>query len=112
MPQIHPLSDLSRLAVGDREDYENQIAYYKKMKWNWHNRMIVIPVSFNVEHKEMLGYAKMILEKGLVAMNAAFDKLVTSLRTAVAEENSLDKEATSYDDMLDAYQLALKNYTF
>ena len=24
-----------KLAIGDREDYENQIAYYKKMKWNW-----------------------------------------------------------------------------
>jgi hypothetical protein len=83
-----------KLAVGDREDYENQIAYYKKMKWNWHNHMNVIPVGFNVEHKEMLGHAKMILEKGLVAINPAFVKLVTSLRTAVAEENSLDKEAT------------------
>jgi hypothetical protein len=37
----------------------------------------------------------MILEKGVVAINPAFDKLVTSLRTAVADENSLDKEATS-----------------
>jgi hypothetical protein len=71
------------------------------MKWN-----------FNVGHKEMLGHAKMILEKGQVAINPAFDKLITSLRTAIAEENSLDKEAISYDDKLDAYQLALKNYAF
>jgi hypothetical protein len=35
------------LAIGDREDYENQIAYYKKMKWNWHNRMVVILLSAN-----------------------------------------------------------------
>ena len=74
--------------------------------------MTVIPVSFNVEHKEMLGHAKMMLEKGFIAINPVFDKLITSMRTAVAEENSLDKEATSYDDILDAYQLALKNYTF
>ncbi len=101
-----------KLAIGDREDYENQIAYYKKMKWNWHNHMTVIPVSFNVEHKEMLGHAKMILEKEQVAINPVFDKLINSLRTAIAEEHSLDKEATSYDDILDAYQLALKNYAF
>jgi hypothetical protein len=101
-----------KLEIGDREDYENQIAYYKKMKWNWHNHMTVIPVSFNVEHKAMLGHVKMMLEKGLVTINPVFDKLVTSLRTAIAEENSLDKEATSYDDILDAYQLALKNYEF
>jgi hypothetical protein len=101
-----------KLAIGDREDYENQIAYYKKMKWNWHNHMSVIPVSFNIEHKEMLGHAKMILEKGPAAINPVFDKLITSIRTEVAEENSLDKEATSYDDIFDAYQLALKNYAF
>jgi hypothetical protein len=98
--------------IGDREDYESQISYYKKMKWNWHNHMTVIPVSFNVEHKEMLGHAKMMLEKSYIAINPIFDKLITSLRTAIAEENSLDKEATSYDDILDAYQLALKNYEF
>jgi hypothetical protein len=101
-----------KLAVGDREDYENQIAYYKKMKWNWHNHMKVIPVSFNGEHKEMLGHAKMMLEKEIIAINPAFDKLITALRTAVAEEHYLDKDVTSYDDILDAYQLALKNYTF
>ena len=53
-----------------------------------------------------------MLEKSYVAINPIFDKLITSLRTAIAEENTLDKEATSYDDILDAYQLALKNYEF
>jgi hypothetical protein len=100
------------MAIGDREDYESQIDYYKKMRWNWHNHMTVIPVSFNVEHKEMLGHCKIMLEKSYMAINPIFDKLITSLRTAIAEENTLDKEATSYDDILDAYQLALKNYEF
>lgn len=39
-----------------------------------------------------------------------FDKLIISLRTAVAEENILDKESTSYSDIFDAYRLALKHY--
>ncbi|MFL6461272.1 MAG: hypothetical protein ACJ71J_10040 [Nitrososphaeraceae archaeon] len=39
--------------------------------------MTVIPVSFNVGHKEMLGHAKMIMVKGQVAINPAFDKLIT-----------------------------------
>jgi hypothetical protein len=82
------------------------------MNWNWRKHMTVIPVSFNKEHKEMLGHAKMILEKGLLVINPNFDKLITALRTAIAQESSLDKEATSYDDILDAYQLALKNYEF
>ena len=34
------------------------------------------------------------------------------MRTAVAEENILDKESTSYADVFDAYRLALKYYKF
>jgi hypothetical protein len=30
----------------------------------------------------------------------SFDKLITSLRTAVENDGMLDKEATSYDDVL------------
>jgi hypothetical protein len=32
---------------------------------------------------------------GQIAINAKFDKLITSLRTAVANESTLDKRATS-----------------
>ena len=38
------------------------------------------------------------------------DKLITGLRTAWALELSLDKEQTSYDDLLDALRLSLKGY--
>jgi hypothetical protein len=54
--------------------------------------MRVIPVSFNKEHSEMLGHVKMILERGLLAINPRFDKLITALRIAIAGENSLDKD--------------------
>jgi hypothetical protein len=54
----------------------------------------------------------MLLERGYIAISPAFDKLVTSLRTAVAEENILDKESTTYADVFDAYRLALKHYNF
>jgi hypothetical protein len=74
--------------------------------------MRVEPVNFNQEQKEMLGHCKMSLEKGYIAINPAFDKLITSLRTAVAEENTLDKESMSYADIFDAYRLALKDYKF
>ena len=74
--------------------------------------MKVEPVNINQEHKVMLGHCKMLLERGYIAINPAFDKLITSLRTAVAEENILDKESTSYCDVFDAYRLALKHYQF
>ena len=41
-----------------------------------------------------------------------FDKLITSLRTAVDNDETLDKESTSYNDILDAFRLALKFYSF
>jgi hypothetical protein len=54
----------------------------------------------------------MLLEQEYVAINPAFDKLITSLRTAVAEENVLDKWSTSYVDIFDAFRLVLKLYQF
>jgi hypothetical protein len=74
--------------------------------------MKVEPVNFNQEHKEMLGHCKMLLERGYIAINPSFDKLITSLRTAVAEENILEKESTSFADIFDAFRLALKYYQF
>ena len=89
----------------ERPDYENEKKeYYLYMK--------VEPVSFGKEHKEMLDHCKMLLEQGYVAINPAFDKLITSLRTAVAQENILDKESTSYTEIFEAYRLALKLYRF
>jgi hypothetical protein len=75
--------------------------------------MQVIPVNFSTEHREMLGHAKMLMQSGMVAINPAFfDKLIISLRTAVENEGSLDKEATSHNDILDAFRMCLKRYEF
>ncbi|HYY51000.1 MAG TPA: hypothetical protein VE643_09015 [Nitrososphaeraceae archaeon] len=42
-----------------------------------------------------------------------FDKLITSLRTALDDDDgTLDKESTSYNDIFDAFRLALKFITF
>ena len=60
----------------------------------------------------MLGHTKLLLERGYVAINPKFHKLVTSLRTAVDNEGSLDKQLTSYADIFDAFRLSLQNYYF
>jgi hypothetical protein len=75
--------------------------------------MTVVPVHFVKEHRRMLAHVKKILEynQGAIAINPRFDKLITSIRTAVEKgEGSLDKEATSYDDTFDAFRLALQFY--
>ena len=72
-------------------------------------------VNFNKEHKAMLGHCKMIFEAdgGRIGINPdKFDKSITALRTAVDIDGTLDKEATSYNDIFDAFRLALKFYHF
>ena len=60
----------------------------------------------------MLGNVHTIVTKGYLAIPERYYKLVTSLRTAYAEELNLKKDVTSYDDLLDALRLALKACNF
>jgi hypothetical protein len=106
-----------KLQIGEDADYDKVIARYKSEKLgdNWSQDMKIVPVNFNSEHKAMLGHCKMILEHdgGRIAINPdRFDKLITALRTAVDNDGVLDKEATSYNDIFDAFRLALKFYHF
>jgi len=101
-----------KLQIGEEADYDKVIARYKAEGFdNWSEYMKIVPVNFNKEHKAMLGHCKMILEHEprKIAINPdEFDKLITSLRTAVDNDGVLDKEATSYNDIFDAFRLALK----
>jgi hypothetical protein len=48
-------------------------------------------------------------ERPLIAINPIFTKLITLLRTAISDDlGRLSKEDTSYDNLLDAFRLALK----
>jgi hypothetical protein len=68
----------------------------------------------NPEEKNMLIHTKGKLEyekRPLIGINSKFDKLIVSLRTAVSDDQGkLDKDATSYDDLLDAFRLALRHF--
>jgi hypothetical protein len=102
-----------KLQIGEESDYDEVIARYRSEGLGDATRdMRIVPVHFGKEHRDMLGHTKMLLEKGLLAINPFFDKLITSLRTAVDQEGNLDKEVTSYHDILDAFRLALKFYHF
>jgi hypothetical protein len=102
--------------IGEDSDYERVVSH---LKTNYgHNfglqsliyNMFVVPVAFNREHKSMLSHTKQMIEydNGRVSIDPRFTKLITSLRTAVADEWSLDKEATSHDDLFDAFRLSLQ----
>lgn len=75
--------------------------------------MFVLPVHFSKEHKAMLAHCKEVLEDqgGMIAIHPKHTKLVTALRTAVENgEGSLDKEATSHDDLFDSFRLSLMHW--
>src|SRR5919201_1875060 len=105
-----------KLQIGEDADYDRVIARYRAEKLGDATKdMKIVPVNFNSQHKAMLGHCKMILEddRGKIAINPdKFDKLITTLRTAVDIDGTLDKEATSYNDIFDAFRLALKFYHF
>jgi hypothetical protein len=104
--------------AGEDSNYEHLIARLKTTYG--HNfsldsliqNMFVVPIAFSKEHKSMLSHAKQLMEydNGRAAINPRFNKLITSLRTAVADEWSLDKEATSHDDLFDSFRLSLQFY--
>ena len=76
------------------------------------NNMFVVPIAFAKFHREMLAHTKRILEDrgGQIAIHPTFDKLITSLRTAVEKDGKLDKDSTSHNDVFDSLRLALMRY--
>jgi hypothetical protein len=89
-----------------------KLSYYKKAGINPALYMKIIPLAFSINGAKMLQNTKSLLEDkdNLIAIDKRFDKLLTALRTAVANEYKLDKEQTSYHDILDAFRLSLQLY--
>jgi hypothetical protein len=96
----------------DKQYIKEQIAYCKKFGLYIEDHMFIVPVPFAIEGAQMLQHCKLLLENenNIVAINPKFGKLITSLRTAVANEYDLDKEATSFNDLMDAFRLAMTFY--
>lgn len=96
----------------DRWEYiQDKILYCKKNNLDLARFMTVVPVPFSVNGKDMIMHSKELLEheRPLVAINPKFEKLITSLRTATSDDlGKLDKEQTSYHNVLDSFRLALK----
>ena len=106
------ISIKEQVGESTRWDYINEkILYCKKHNLGLARYMTVIPVPFSTEGKNMIVHTKELLEyeRPFIAINPKFDKLITSLRTAISDDlGKLDKEATSYDNVLDAFRLAIK----
>jgi hypothetical protein len=111
------ISSLKReVALFKRDNWayvQEKISYCKKHHTDINRHMKVVPVPFSIEGKKMLIHAKEFLEfeTPIVAINPKFEKLTTALRTAISDDlGKLDKEATSYDNVLDAFRLSLQMF--
>jgi hypothetical protein len=91
-----------------------KVAFSESLNWEKSritpDSMKVLPVSFAAEHKQMLSHLAMMISKEYLCIPREYDKLPIALRTAYANELSLDKERTSYSDSLDALRLACKMF--
>jgi hypothetical protein len=100
----------------NNEYIKEQFAECRKYNLNIEDRMFIVPVPFSVEGAKMLQHTKWLLEEkdedgsSLIAIHPSFEKLLTALRTAVASEYKLDKQETTFDDILDAFRLALQYF--
>ena len=102
-----------KTAVGDRPDYERQIANLKTRHPKYLDLatfMNVIPKSFGTDGREMLAHTKARMDKNYVAIHPSFHRLIIALRTAVSTDGLLSKQETSHDDLLDAFRLSLCYY--
>ena len=110
------ISSLKREVVNERDNWayvQEKMSYCKKHQTDINRHMKVVPVPFSTEGKNMLIHTKELLEfeEPILAINPKFEKLTTSLRTAISDDlGKLDKEATSYDNVLDAFRLSLQMF--
>ena len=93
-----------------------KIAWSESLNWEKSisppnpNNSKIIPVNFSTEHKQMLSHLSMLVSKEYLCIPKSMDKLAIALRTAYAEELSLNKERSSYNDLTDALRLSCKMY--
>lgn len=117
MPQSPAFIKSLKLQIDEEADYDKVIARCRSERLgnSWSEKMKIVPVNFNKEHKAMLGHCKMTLDHvpRKIAINPdRFDKLIAAVRTAVDNDGVLDKEATSYNDIFDAFRLAFEVLSF
>ena len=75
-----------------------------------HNR--VLPINFVQEHKFLLQNLYNLISDNYICIPKSMEKVIISLKSAVANEYSLDKSQSSYNDTLDALRLAVRPYHF
>jgi hypothetical protein len=103
-----------KLQIGERPDYDKVLDRSKSthLFQDPERHMVVVPVDFSKDHRDMLMHCKSLLSYNVVKIHPKFEKLITALRTARDDENKLLKDEMAHDDLMDSFRLALKYYRF
>ena len=97
--------------IGEYHDYYGRLTEEQIWGLRSSNSWQIIPVNFQKRHRQMLEWTYTLMSKRFIKIHPSLQKLIVSLRTAiVSDEWKLDKQQTSYDDVLDSFRLALMNY--
>jgi hypothetical protein len=97
---------------GANRAFVNELKYRFGESTNWNkpeevfpqsNR--ILPVNFATSHKSMLEHLHNLISKAKIAIPKEYELLITSLRTATAEEWNLKKDETVNSDSLDALRM-------
>ena len=107
---VHELKAL----VGDDTNVNRWKEYLYKAQKNGYNNVLdymkVVPVSFGIQGKEMLGRVQAYIENQLIAIPPVFRDLLAQLRMATTEVNgNLDKTKHTMD-LVDALRLSMFHY--
>ena len=105
--------------INERYDYQyvkDKLQYCKKKNLNPANYMIVLPIVFTQESKlDMTLKTRRLLDdsRQLVAINPRFQKLITSLKSAVFDSRGmLDKTLTPFHDNLESFMILTNFFNF
>jgi hypothetical protein len=97
--------------IGEYHDYHAWLTEEQIWSLRSSNSWQIIPVNFQKRHREMLQWTYTLMSKRFVKIHPSLQKLIVSLRTGiVSDEWKLDKQQTSYHDILDSFRLACSNY--
>ena len=83
--------NLAKVTFGESLNWEKSITKPSP------NNMKVIPVNFSTEHKQMLSHLAMLVSKEYLTIPSSMTKLEVALRTAYANELSLEKSRSEYE---------------
>lgn len=96
---------------------QDKQAFCKKVNGCLEDYLFIVPIPFSTRHQDLLAHLKWIIEEqdeedgtAMVAIHPKFTEIITSLRTAQATDNHLDKQATAFDDTIDALRINLSFY--